>query len=136
LLKDYCVHEAPQFVFQCGHVFSKSRLLCFVTNHEQSTSRGIPNATYYVLRDGKEWVFTLAKWAAVALAAVKEPVPMIAMLGRIGNAQGHREELVDFGVGATVPSAHVHAGDEILLSVAGKEVFQTMDAATWTPLPI
>lgn len=43
---------------------------------------------------------------------------------------------VDFGVGAIVPSSHVHANEGILLSVAGKEVFITADGATWTPLPI
>jgi len=44
--------------------------------------------------------------------------------------------VVDFGVGVTVPSGHLHTGDGILLSVAGKEVFMTTDAVTWVPLPI
>jgi hypothetical protein len=44
--------------------------------------------------------------------------------------------VVDFGVGEVVPSAHLHANDGILLSVAGKEVFTTPDGAKWDSLPI
>jgi hypothetical protein len=49
---------------------------------------------------------------------------------------GNKLSNVDFGVGAMVPSSHVHAGDDILLSVAGKEVFSTSDGINWNPLPI
>jgi hypothetical protein len=49
---------------------------------------------------------------------------------------GTTVSVVDFGVGDTVPCAHVHANNEVLLSIAGKEVFMTTDGSTWTALPI
>lgn len=43
-------------------------------------------------------------------------------------------EIVDFGVGAIVPSSQLHAHQGVLLSVAGKEAFMTADGTTWTDL--
>jgi hypothetical protein len=64
--------------------------------------------------------------------------------GRLYLADGHALYVlndgkllqVDFGVGAIVPSRHLHSNDGILLSVAGKEVFTTHNGTTWTALPI
>jgi hypothetical protein len=49
---------------------------------------------------------------------------------------GDKLEVVDFGVDAVVPSAHLHADFGTLLSVAGKEVFRSFDGWSWTRLPI
>lgn len=42
--------------------------------------------------------------------------------------------LVDFGLDDVVPCHHVHSNDDMLLSLAGKEIYTTVDGSTWTPL--
>lgn len=43
-------------------------------------------------------------------------------------------DVVDFGVGEIVPCSKLSAGDGMLLAVAGKEVFTTIDGTSWKSL--
>ena len=131
---------SKEFVFQCGHVFNKNRI-GFVTNHAATTAQGAPNSQLYILRDGKDWGFTVMKWDAVAISATLKPIPAILVLGRdgevlIGDAQGYREERINesgispSGLGPLRSMRTI--ADSIFAVGMARQVYRRLGDKTWS----
>lgn len=92
---------SERFVFQKGFVFDRNRIY-FMTNHQESTEKEIPNTQLFILSNNADWFSHNVLWEGVGVTAFSHPVRTCIMLGRDGNVlvgtpSGFSEEVIDCG---------------------------------------